>query len=208
MLIALSLIAILLTFLFSFFVESAKIEKKLDTARMVLANRGYLQMRLQSILTSLDQASATSYFYTEQSEKGKMVSLRVIFDNGIDPEPAFSGSVLGKIYLDPQENLSLDLWPQSETEDSPWRKEVLLSHVERFEFEFLGPLRASDSGKKELLRPINANDCWRPLWLKSLRPTPGIIRLTVYETGIKEPIHYAFTLPVIEPLVTYPERAI
>lgn len=175
---------------------------------MALANRGYLQTRLQSILTSIDRGSPDPYFYTQQFEKEKTLSLFVIFDNGIDPEPAFSGSIMGRIYLDSKKTLSLDTWPLTQGKNDPWRKEILLPHVKDFEFEFLGAISASEHGKKESLRLINANYAWRSQWPKSLQPISGIIRLTVYEEGMKEPVRYVFILPVIDPFVTYREKAI
>ncbi len=193
-------------FLFSFFVESAKIEKKLDTARMTIMHRAYLQTRLQTILTSIDKGAADPFFYTKQFEKEKNLSLVTIFNNGIDPDPAFSGSILGRIYLDSEKNICLATWPLSKEKNGSWRKEVLLSNVAYFEFEFLGKQSAVEHGQKEKIRPINASLAWRYTWPKTGREVPGIIRLRISEEASKEPIEYAFILPVSEPFVTYRER--
>jgi hypothetical protein len=205
-LIALSLTAILLTFLFSFFVESAKIEKKLDTARMAMTNRGNLQTRLQTVLTSIDRGSMEPFFYTKQFDKEKHLSLVAIFDNGIDPDPAFSGSILGRIYLDQEKNLCLATWPLTQAKNRPWRKEILFPHVKDFEFEFLGTKSADEHGTKENSRPINATLCWKSNWPKAVHEVPGIIRLTVLEESSSKPIRYAFILPVSEPFITYLDK--
>lgn len=202
MLIALALTAILLTFLFSFFVESAKIEKKLETARVAISNRSHLQTRLQTVFSAIDR-STSEIFYTKQFEKEKSVSLITIFNNGIDPDPAYSGSVTGRIFIDPEKNLCLATWPLDKSKNRPWRKEILLSHIERLEFEFLGKRSASDSGKKEKIRPINAMFAWRELWSPSQAGIPSIIRLSVWEEKQKEPLRFAFILLTSEPLVTY-----
>ncbi len=204
--IALSLTAILLTFLFSFFVESAKIEKKLDTARMAITNRGHLQTRLQTVLTSIDRSSMDPFFYTKQFEKEKHLSLIAIFDNGIDPDPAFSGPILGRIFLDQDKNLCLATWPLTKDKNRPWRKETLFPHVKDFEFEFLGTTSASEHGTKESSRPITAKLCWKSNWPKSVHEVPGIIRLTLVEESSDKPLRYAFILPVSEPFITYSER--
>lgn len=199
--------AILLTFLFSFFVQSAKIETKLDNVRMHVSKRGYLQTRLQSVLTSIDRGSLDPYFYTKQFDKEKNPSLILLFDNGIDPDPAFSGTILARIYLDEKKNLNLTTWPLNKKKDISWRNEILLSNVSDFEFEFLGKISASEHGRQEKIRPITATLAWRTLWPKSERTIPGIVRLTVYEEGVKEPVQYAFILPESEPFVTYREKA-
>lgn len=203
MLIALSLTAILLTFLFSFFVQNAKIEKKLDIARMCTITRGNLQTRLQTVFTAIDRGSGEACFYTKLFEKEKHSSLLVLFDNGIDPDPAFSGVIQGRIYLDSEKNLNLITWPKISGKNRPWRNEVLLSKVNDFEFEFLGTNSAPEHAVKEKRRPINANLAWRSHWPKSIDKVPSVIRLIIYEEGGKEPIRYAFLLPVSDDFVTY-----
>jgi hypothetical protein len=203
-LIALSLTAILLTFLFSFFVEAAKIEKKLDNARKEIAMRSHLQTRLQAILSTVSPEQRPS-LYTQDFPKEKSTSLIAIFDNGIDPDPAFSGAIIGRVFLDAEQNLILATWPLNRDKNAPWRKEVLLAKVESFEFEFLGSKSAAE--KKEKLKEVTANLAWRTLWGRGSENTPSLVRLTVKEEGQKEPLHFAFILPSVEPFVTYRERA-
>lgn len=192
----------LITFLFSFFVQSAKIEKKLDTARMCTNFRGHLQTRLQTVFTSVDRSAVDSYFYTKLLGKEPHLSLIVLFDNGIDPDPSFSGTILGKIYLDHEKNLCLCSWPLTSTENHLWRNEILFPKIEDFEFEFLGENSPPEHGVKETRRAINANLIWRSHWPKSLHGMPSVIRLNVYEEGNKEPTRYAFLLPVVD-CITY-----
>lgn len=195
-LIALSLTAILLTFLFSFFVESARMEKKLDTARMAISNRAHLQTRLQSVFSSLSQEG----LYTKQFGKEKGTSLVAFFDNGIDPDPAYSGSIIGRLFIDEENNLSFATWPLDADKNRPWRKEILLPHVERLELEFLGKKTADAHGKKEKIRDITANLAWRTHWQEG---TPSIIRLTLQEKEGTEPLRFAFILLTADPFVTY-----
>jgi len=206
LLIALSLTAILLTFLFSFFVESAKIEKKLDTTRMAIMNRSHLQTRLQTVLTSIDRSQMAPFFYTKQFDKEKTLSLIAIFDNGIDPDPAFSGSIIGRIFLDRENNLCLATWPITKGKNRPWRKEILFPKVKHFEFAFLGEKTAAEHGAKESSVPITATLAWKSAWHKNVHEVPGIIRLTLYEETQSKPIQYAFILPITEPFITYYEK--
>jgi hypothetical protein len=205
-LIGLSLTAILLTFLFSFFVESARIEKKLDTARMAINARNHLQIRLQTLFTSIDREGSDSFFYTKQLEKEPSNSLIIRFNNGIDPSPLFSGAILGRLYIDSKKNLSLACWPLEKNKPKSWRKEVLLSNVESFEFEFLGPITASEHGKKEEIRPITAAYGWRTAWPKNLCAVPSLIRLNIQQQKGKDPLHFAFILPSNDPPVIYTEK--
>jgi len=203
-LIALSLTAILLTFLFSFFVESVKIEKKIDAMRSEITARQHLQTRLQAVMTGIHRESGTSPFYTQTVKDEGKESLIAIFDNGIDPDPAFSGSVMGRIYLDEQSNLSLATWPlDPEEKHRPWRKEILLSHVKEFEFEFMAQKREEEKIKKEQVKPINSTLEWRAHWSKSRSEIPPIIRLSVWKENQKDPLRFAFLIPSVEPLATY-----
>lgn len=194
--IALSLTAILLTFLFSFFVESAKIETKLEAARHEIISRQHLQMRLQSVFMGL------SSLYTKVFPDEKQISLVATFDQGIDPDPAFSGPILGRIYLDEEKNLTFATWPLDKEKNLPWRKEILLSDVSDFEFEFIA--RKKEKELKEKSRPINASLEWLFHWPKSRPEIPSIIRLIVRKEK-QPPLQFAFILPSSEPLVTYQE---
>ncbi len=195
-LIALSLTAILLTFLFSFFVESAKIEQKLDAARMTVIDRAHLQTRLQTILSSVCYDLPRVPLYTQDVAKETQSSLIAVFDNGIDPEPAYSGAILGRIFLDENHNFSLATWPLEQVR--PWRKEILLSGVEQFQFEFLGP---NDAAYKEKIRPINGQLAWWSHWPSERKQIPSMIRLTIVQkTGS---LHFAFILPAPSEIITY-----
>jgi hypothetical protein len=200
MLIALSLVAILLTFLFSFFVESAKIETKLDRARMAVTARGHLQTRLQSVLSAVTHDSLAAPLYTQSFDKEKQPSLVAVFDNGIDPDPAFSGAILGRLFLDEEKNLILATWPLDKAPRRPWRKEILLRHVESFAFEFLGP---NNAPKEEKSRSITPSLAWRTAWPKSNARVPSIIRLHLQQEKSKEELRFAFLLPRPDDFVSY-----
>lgn len=173
-------------------------EKKLDAARACITNRSHLQTRLQTIFTSNDRST----FYTKIFDKEKLPSLVLCFDNGIDPDPDFSGMSLAKIHLDSQDNLCLTTWPTEEKENLPWRTEILQKQIKSFDFEFLGQNSALEQGFKEKIIPINPNFAWRGSWPKSMQKTPNMIRMNVYEQGRKDPVQYAFILPISE-CITY-----
>lgn len=169
-------------------------------ARMEISARSHLQTRLQSILSSISRATAEPSLYTKVFPKEKVPSLVALFDNGIDPDPAYSGSIIGRVYLDAEKNLCLATWPLGK--NRAWRKEILLPRVQSFEFEFLGTKNGAE--KKEKMRSITTNLAWRTVWAPSHEETPSIIRLKIEEE--KETLYFAFILPFPEPFVTYHER--
>lgn len=183
LLVALSLTAILLTLLFSFLVQNAKMETKLDIVRQEISKRGYFQTRLQHILSAMDKGSP---FYTDEG------ALLFQFDHGIDPNHLFSGYLYGKIEQE-KDKIIFKMWPE---EEELARKEILFTGVKRFAFEFLGPNRDS-----EKIRPINAQFAWASIWHDSWH-YPSIIRLLIYESDKKEPLTFAFLIPTAE-LITY-----
>ncbi len=169
---------------------------------MCILHRGHLQTRLQTVFTSIEPKEDRPFFYTEGLEREDFPSLFVLFNNGVDPDPSFSGPILGKIYLDEEKNLSLTTQPLNSEKSRSWRKEILFPKVQTFTFEFLGTQSPTEHGTKEKIYPINANLAWRTLWPRSLQKIPSLIRLKIYEEDTKDPLQFAFLLPIIDP-ITY-----
>ena len=203
LIIALGLIAILLTVLFRFFAGSVRMDHKVDEARAALYEREHLQTRLSSMLTSivprstLPSQSGSSFYTIDEKTPG----LVAIFDNGIDPDPAFSGPILGKVFIDAKSNLTLALWPLEKGEKKLYRQEVLLPHVQNMSFQFLAKKNLQQIDSKAI--PINASLEWRTNWPKHRWDIPSIIRVTLRQN--EQEISFAFSLPFIEPIVTYHE---
>jgi type II secretory pathway pseudopilin PulG len=206
LMIALGLTAILLTILFRFFAGSVRMDQKISDARASLYQRQHFQTRISSLCNAIAPRSSLSVssgssFYTINEKKPGFVA---IFDNGIDPDPRFSGPVLGKVYIDPQSNLMLVLWPLEKTETKLYRTEVLLSGVQSIHFQFLAQKSLQNNDPKAT--SINSTLEWRTDWPKNRWDIPSIIRITLLHEN--QEISFAFMLPFIEPIVTYhePER--
>jgi hypothetical protein len=189
-----------LTILFTFLVESTKVEKKIDYARNAIGERGETQTRLQTIFSTVDRV-----IHTEINRKGKR-ELLFEFDHGIDPEPLFSGKLNGKLWVDPEKQLCITFEPLEKKGKK--RTTVLLTHVENLEFEFLGKTRAAEHGKNEKSTPITLELCWRSDWSISDAEIPNLIRLIITQKNSKEPIRFAFFLPTPNPQVVYRESAV
>lgn len=175
--------------------RSAQLETKLESARKILLERQHLQTSLQDFFLSLQKGS----LYTKKLPGDNQESLIAIFDHGIDPNPAFSGPVLTRIYLDEKKQLSMALWPlESDENKRPWRNEILLSDVEDFQFHFLG--EKTEPG----IASVNSKLAWYDHWPQKRLETPSMIRLIIRKKN--ESLSYAFFLTNPEPFVTYWEE--
>ncbi len=190
-LIGLALVSILLTCLFTAMTKGAALESRLDDARSISLQRQHFQTKLHDLFLS------PSLLYTKKlADDQRKESLILMFDHGIDPDPQFSGSVIGRIYLDEKNNLSLALWP-SESKSQSWRKEILLSNVQEFQFSFLGKI------DKHVKKKINSELGWHEKWIKSREDVPSMIRLRVKQK--ETTCSYAF-FPCKNELVNYFEN--
>jgi hypothetical protein len=197
--IALGLMAMLLTFLFNSIASGAKVDAKIESARSTLFSRQHLQARIQDLLLSLNYGQMPP-LYTQQFAGEKAKSLVLSFDQGIDPDPTFSGILLGRIYIDDKKNLTLALWPNEKRgENIPWRKELLLTSVDDFHFEFLGKHVDKES------RAITTHLGWHSQWPKKRLEAPSMVRLFI--TQGQTQLKFAFSLSSSEPFVTYWEGA-
>ena len=198
-LIALSLAAVLLTALLHFFAASLQLSRKVDLARNRLYEYEHLSMRLQTLLTNISSQSdlsdlADAFFYTVQEES----SLVAIFNNGIDPDPLFSGPIRAKLFLK-NHDLILDLSPLEKMAKPMHRQETLLSEVNSLKLQFLA--------KKDSLyldpqaTPIGNSFEWRTNWPKKRWDLPSHIRLFL-ET-VQGTQSFAFSLPFSEPTIIY-----
>ncbi|HSX13389.1 MAG TPA: type II secretion system protein [Chlamydiales bacterium] len=182
-LVALSLMGILLSILFSFMVQNMRVDKKMENARKSIIERQNLQIRFQDILTTLAPVENSPSIYTQKLPKCETESLITIFDNGIDPDPLFSGVVIGRIYLDEHKNLCLAYWPYHIHEQNRhWRKETLLTDISDFSFTFL---RSSSDARKSL-------NLWENSWPENNTQAPSIVRLILKQNN--GTVQFAFRL--------------
>ncbi len=195
--VGLALLSGLLSILFSFFTSSAKMQEKLGRAEAALAERQRLNQRLQTILTSViptPDPSLPASLYTQKFPEEENLSLVIYFDHGIDPDPAFSGPSLARIYINPQHELCLAIWPKDREKDKTLvRHEVLLQNIKTFAFQFLTQ-KTDQSISWESKRPAKAKE-----------DIPSLIRLDLWEEGNQKPfLQFAFALPFSKPSIVYP----
>jgi hypothetical protein len=153
--------------------------------------------RLDTVLTSLQPAE--SVFYTALfPDDGAAQSLVVSFNAGIDPDPEFSSTVQGRIYVTESGELTLSYWSANK---KAYRTEVLLRNVRDLEWQFLG----QKIDKDPKVPVIAGNWAWLKEWPKKRGGNPEIIRLKLW-CGIDKKkqreanLEFAFILPVLTPI--------
>jgi len=199
-LIALSLMGMLISLLFSFLVQTMRVEKKMQLARSTILERQTVQVRLQDLLISLSPDSLRPTLYTKRFPEEEKESLVALFDNGIDPEPLFSGKVIGRIYLDKNHDLCLVYWPYNPMKNRPWRKEILCSNIEDVSFQFLETnekMDPKDTGQ--------AKSLWQQSLPKDMNRVPSIVRMSLKQQNTT--FQFAFHIPNAEPVATYRSSA-
>lgn len=200
---SLVLLAILLFFLLSFFTSSVKAKAKIERAKECVLQRQRFSLRMNQafsgILSAKFAGGKEAYFYTENEGK----DLVFLFDNGIDPNPSFSGPVKGKLFAE-KENVYFQVEPLPKKGEkplpkgeTPYRKELLLSHAKEVNFFFLEKV-------KDALK-------WQSSWPKGKATIPSMIRLEVIESllekeEIKDNLAFAFFLPQMDIPVTYRDK--
>jgi type II secretory pathway pseudopilin PulG len=195
--IALGLLAILLAFLFYSMGQMIKTDTKIERLKAQIQARQHLQIRLQDLFLTITSAHLPALYTLPKEKNENTKELIIYFDHGIDPDPSFSGPIIGHLYLDEQSNLCLMKWPL-ENGNRSWRKEILISNVQTFHFHFLG------QKQKEEGLSISANLAWHTNWPKERVDIPSIIRL--YLTHEQENFSFAFFLTTSDPFITYREE--
>ncbi|MBI5345867.1 MAG: type II secretion system protein [Chlamydiae bacterium] len=179
--IALVLSAILLSVLFGFFVKISSFEKKNQKFKQEILSREHVQLRLSSIFS---QIVPISKFEEKSFNLDDDNSLNVIFDNGIDPDPLFSGPVKGKIFQNQERNLILTLYPieKGKVNNKTQRTEVLCSKISSYKFLFFSQIEAKEENKKKIV--------WIEDWPKKKNDLPPMIKLI-----LDNDLTFAFFIP-------------
>lgn len=194
-LIAFSILAVLLVFVFGFFRELSMITTMTEKGQKESFQMRYLESRLGFIFERIpsDKEGVKDrkfYFYMEPAN-GKFSSfpsLVFTFDNGARRDPTFSGDLLGRIYVDRQHRLCLATWPLYLKDiHSYLHKEILFSDVVSIKYEFYAPPPRTDNASdivpdKETSDPEKKAPkpgIWQPEWLISYHEMPAMIKITL-----------------------------
>lgn len=231
-LIAVSLLSVLLVFVFGFFRELSELTRLTDTEKKKSFQMRYLESRLGFIFERIVNENETSkrhfYFYTQPPFRNHSIatSLILTFNNEVRLDPSFSGDVLGRLYVDPDFRLRLAIWPlQVEDPHQFMQEEILLENVADVLYSFYAaPERIKDSKEIHTLLKIDPEkkfpekDTWHPEWAVTYEQMPSIMKLVIkvaknpedlksYHPGMRIdtiPLEYHFVLPSSKNPVQYP----
>lgn len=192
--IAIALSAMLFTILFRFLVSNTQMELKVQKVVTVLSERQRVQDRLDWILGSIELPLLNHpNFYTAKLPDDTNLSLAILFNAGIDPDPAFSGVTTARLHLNEKKEFCFSWWPLTK---EGYRTEVLLSSIDHLEWEFLGIKEDKDT----TIIPFAGKWAWLKQWPQNKGGLPSIIKLKLW-CGIdkkkqREPnLEFAFILP-------------
>jgi type II secretory pathway component PulJ len=191
-LIAISLLALLLTIVFSFFRELSVLSQVTEQKQKESFRMRYVETRLAFIFERLVNENETTrkfYFFTQptHSQISSSPSLIFTFNNGVRPDPNFSSDVLGRLYVDLDKRLTLVTWPIYTLQPHAYmQKEILLENVVGLRYEFYAaPERISNenavkgSGENKPGETKPQRDRWQSEWPKSHKQMPSIIKITL-----------------------------
>lgn len=172
-------------------------EKKMETMRQEIFTRQYLQSRLGNVFSSIVPMKNLPFeiqkkhteIYSLRFPQEKSASVIILYDNGIDPEPSFSGPVIGRIFLE-KGVLKLTTWPLNDRKNC--RNESLFSNVDSYNFQFF----AKDLEK--------GNYSWVDFLEKRKKKIPPMVKLQIL-TKNQENLEFAFSLPLSNATICFPK---
>jgi|GEM_PF-2004116 len=195
--ISVSILAMILSFLFSTLRSLATLTTKIDKARGICFSRLHLKQRLSTAFSRIEPcvSLATLHgvrpFYTEQVEN--IFSLCFFFDGGVDPEEAFTGALQGKLTY---EDHTLYLDTTSLQEPSSTRREILCRDISSMHMEFYKQRSLqndpTNSTQMEILDHWSTEEEILPHYVYlSLTHTDGSIAQYCFAiSSFIQPIHY------------------
>lgn len=192
-LIAISLLSVVLTFVFGFFRELSQLSFVTEQAEKETFRMRYLESRLNFIFERIVNENSSSrefYFYTQSShsEFTDFPTLIFTFFNGVRLNPRFSGDILARLYIDSTHRLCLAMWPLFVSEPHHHlQEEVLLSDVMNIRYSFYSApektQQATDlhSGKQiDPEKKTPEKDHWyENEWLFSYDQMPSMIKIMI-----------------------------
>lgn len=146
-LIALGITMLVLSTLTFFYRQIDAINSQVEKVQKESFAMRYVENRLAAVLpnsVSETDSKKDFFFFTTTSSftfaKQGSPTLLFTYDNGVKLDKLFSNHVLGRLFLDSENNLCLATWPSpsrwTEGVNPPMKKEVLLEGVKELSFGF------------------------------------------------------------------------
>ena len=171
----------------------------------------YAGSRLADIIPKTvikDDKEEYPFYSLEDSSLTKQGSQSLIFafDNKISLDKLFSNTVVGRLYVDKSDQLTLAYWPPQsrwgkKDELPPMKKEILKQNVESISFEFFVPPEKSVPKKAGVStsgsEPVPKGAWWTQPWQRDFNSLPAMVKMTIIpkkQTPPVQPVTYIFPL--------------
>lgn len=195
-LIAVSLLGVMLVFVFGFFRELSVVNRMSEIEQQKSFQMRYVESRLNFIFERIvnenenDNKMRDFFFYLQPAndEFTKTRSLVFTFDNGVRKDPSFSGDVLGRLYVDLDHRLRLAIWSMGvKKPHEHLREEILLENVADVDYEFYASpekvqnLKDIQTGEQiDPEKKMPKKDTWHPNeWAITYNQMPSILKIVV-----------------------------
>lgn len=141
-----------------------------------------------------------SVFYTPETPsslfKDGTDRLLFAFDNGVKSRKSFAGYVIGELFLTPENQLTLAVWPEKKRwgdfDPLPIHKEVLLENVSKLNLKFFTPPKITDPYVYENV-PTPRWGEWDSGWENTFGQMPALVQLEINWNGEER----TFVFPLI-----------
>ncbi len=210
--ISISLTAIILTSLTMIYQQFNLMNIAMDKAQNENFKKRYIENRLAFIFPRALPSNKSNikfhFFSTKDASaytKAGSDSLTYSYDNCVKLNKNITHYVIGKIFVDVNDNLILTVWPSDvrweKDIDPPMHKEILLQGVESITFSFFVPPDKVDRDLKTAFNvPNDIKGGWVNEWEKEYRALPAIVKLEITlkelkENGESEKLTFAFPFP-------------
>lgn len=226
MLIALLLTMFLLSLLMSIYLHISNINTELEKEQDQSFKKLYLSTRLATIIprTISSRNNEKDFFFfsalaSDGLTKSGTQTLTFTFDNGVKLNPDFANHVIGRLYVNTNNQLCLAIWPSptrvKENTMPPMKHEVLFENVQDLSFEFFLPpkrdrkmilsknrnvIKETDFLKTESLGE------WKKEWLQEYGELPPLVKLILKYKDNKNGLQtttFLYPLPLSHFIIVY-----
>lgn len=179
--------------------QISKVNTEMEKEQEQSFKKLYLSTRLATVIPKAisPHNSEKDFFFfsalaSDNLTKNGTQTLTFTFDNGVKLDPEFANHVIGRLYLNPKNQLCLAIWPSptriKDTTRPPMKHEILFENVQDFSFEFfLPPSRDRKlilSNNKQTIKEseflkIESLGEWKQEWLEEYGELPPLIKMTL-----------------------------
>lgn len=192
-LIAMMLMSIVVTALLSAYSQMMFMQGEIQSTKKTTFENLYTQFRLGTTLSRAispgDKEKENEFFFYTRPN-----SLLFTYNNGTGGGPLFSNSVIGKIAVNTQKQLTLTTWPSAARakENPPSIREVLMEGVEEIKFSFFHPpILNPKEREKRLNEGKSVEGGWTSEWAIDNQDLPAIIKIAVKREGASQPLLFS-----------------